>query len=264
MCRVSVLLAALLAVSTPSARAQALPLAPVGPWQVDFADHTCILTRPFAAGADRRHLALVFLPVSQRVIVRLTSMESVRQARSGTARVSIDGSPVAQDVTLHLQPGAKGVAVRELHLGDFRTNLATTKRQIRVDAAKLGAFELPLGDLSKPLAIVQTCLDDLHKSVGVDPAAVRAVAVQPQWDVFPYLDLPIGTMSLDLLYWVGVDGRVDECRVVKTTLGARRSARLCEDLRKKARFEPARDASGKPIRAPALDRLRTEYRIGMS
>lgn len=48
---------------------------------------------------------------------------------------------------------------------------------------------------------------------------------------------------------VGTDGRVAECRIASSSGSEALDARTCEIFRARARFEPARDADGNPLRA---------------
>lgn len=256
MVRVTSLCFALLAATAASAQPQPVALAPAGPWKADFADDRCILTRPYAGGTASHHLALLFFPATQRVVTRLTNLEKVRESHYDKALVSIDGKPVRRDFNLSLRSGEKGVAVRELHFEDFRTNLANTKRNVHIDAGKRGVIDVELGDFSKPLNVVQTCLDDLHKRLGIDPVEARAVVTQPYRDIFSFITLPDGgEMYTTLLYWVTPEGSVDQCRVIKTTTSAKAGERMCADLMKKAKFEPARNAAGQPVRGPNYDSI---------
>lgn len=251
---------ALLAASTAAAQVQPLFLAPAGPWKADFADDRCILSRPYDSGADSHHLAFLFFPATQRVTARFTTLAKVRDRQAGKARISIDGRLLPQEFSYSLRDGGKGVAVREVAFTNFRTNLADTKKALRIDASQLGLIDVDLGNFSKPMAVIQKCLDGLHQSLGIDAAAARAVVTQPEWNIYPFMDLPKEAYSIDILYWVAADGRVDECRVIESTFAAKTNQRICANVMKKAQLEPARDGAGKPVRAPSMDALRAEIR----
>jgi protein TonB len=47
---------------------------------------------------------------------------------------------------------------------------------------------------------------------------------------------------------VGADGNVEECRILRQTQVAAFGRVTCEIMRTRARFEPARDAAGNPVR----------------
>ena len=57
------------------------------------------------------------------------------------------------------------------------------------------------------------------------------------------------------LYWVGTDGRVDDCRLLKPSTDKGLNARLCAELKAKARFKPALDRAGKPMRVPHFENV---------
>ena len=110
---------------------------------------------------------------------------------------------------------------------------------------------------------MDSCMDDLHRSLGVDPALLRSIATDPEGWSFQFVRSPVREYSMELLYWVTADGRVDECRILKPSGISDFDQRFCEELKRNGRFKPAKSTAGSPMRAPVFEDLtiRCETRI---
>lgn len=83
--------------------------------------------------------------------------------------------------------------------------------------------------------------------------AVPARPLRPIPSLFTGNDYPVeaqafniqGSAQYDAI--VGVDGRIHRCRILRASSIRLFGAVTCEILRRRARFQPARDAAGNPI-----------------
>jgi protein TonB len=72
-------------------------------------------------------------------------------------------------------------------------------------------------------------------------------------DWYSYNDYPDEAADADeqgyvtISFTVGIDGRMTDCKVVRSSGYARLDAVPCKVLPKRARFKPAKDAMGAPI-----------------
>lgn len=63
-----------------------------------------------------------------------------------------------------------------------------------------------------------------------------------------------GTVVVELT--VGSDGRASDCKVIKSSKFAPLDAQTCNVFVKRARYVPARDASGNPVQGTTIESLR--------
>ena len=102
-------------------------------------------------------------------------------------------------------------------------------------------------------------MDDLGKELGISPATITAVAVPPSGYVDEFVRTPRlepgKSFEFVTLYWVSSDGRVDDCRLLKTSGLKAFDKTFCATLAAKGRFKPALDSAGKPIRAPRFENV---------
>lgn len=236
--------------AAPAAAAEPVDLIPSGPWKVDYADDNCNLSRPLTAAGRSYHFALVAVPVNKGATVRVTSLETVKERQDGEARVQIDGSALKAPVDFTLYPGAKGVAVRR-YAFHSRVVLASGQR-LRLNAGRGGDLVLNLLEFPKAMQAMDSCVDHLHTSMGIDPALVKQVATPPDGRTLSFVSVPASNLQLKLLYWVNSQGRVDECRVLSSSRLDLKDS-ICADLVKRGRFKPARSMTGAPIRAPVYE-----------
>jgi len=59
-----------------------------------------------------------------------------------------------------------------------------------------------------------------------------------------------------VLVWVDATGRVSTCEIIESSAAAPLQEATCNIIKRRARFTPAKDAAGKPIRAPFFYRVR--------
>ena len=252
------LLTALLAValSSPACAApEQIDLVPSGKWRVDYAENGCVLSRSFTGAGKEYKLGLTFEPVSADVWMRLRGPDSVSHFDSGEIKTEIDGAPQKTLVHFNLFKDKSGGATREYWLRDFRNNVAGTQRTIRLQTGKYGDIRIGFDGFAEAMKSIETCVDDLHRSLGIDPALLKTIASEPDQTSMGALTLPdIGDEFVyQMLYWVTASGRVDECHLLAPTRDAAFNKNACDEMKMNARFKPARDTAGKPVRAPVYE-----------
>jgi len=222
---------------------------------MDYADTACVLSRPFSAAGVPYDLELTSKPVERRSWLRLYSAEKKTRPTldDGDARIDIDGTQIPEKVHFNIFPNAKGGTTREFLFEDFPRTVGKTRATVGLSLGRYGGFNLNVTDLGEALTALQACRDDLHKSLGIDPAILSSVSVQPEGDALSFTKIPEAPFDLELLYWVSTTGRVDDCRVIKPSGIAEFDGRVCRDLMGNGRFKPAKTAAGEAIRAPVFE-----------
>ncbi len=133
---------------------------------------------------------------------------------------------------------------------------------------------LDLGPMEKALAALNMCTEDLVKHWGFDPEQQRHVVSPPRITnmekvvdtiqrEYPLKALRTGAQAYFMLRMtVTADGTLEDCVMVNQTVADRFGEydSPCGVMRKKAVFEPAKDAKGNGVRSYYLNRI--FYRIG--
>lgn len=255
MNRFSLLCVAAVAGVPVQAAEPSLSLTPAGAWKVDYGASTCTLSRQFTGGGQTYVLQLTQQPVIARAWLRLASPEKVKQRDDGDARLTIDGAELPQDVHFNVFANTAGGTTREFLLTDIRSQIGGARQSLRLEPAKYGTFDLDLKTFDKAMHALDTCMADLHRSLGVDPALLQSIAVAPKGEIFAGLPSIGQPYDLSLLYWVNSAGRIDECKVVRSSGIAELDDKACAVIQAKAKFEPARNAAGAAVRAPLFEEV---------
>lgn len=287
-----VALAALSALVAAPLRAEPVVIAPSSPWNVDFAEDKCRLSRLFGEG-DNQHL-LAFqqfwpakeagLTVAGPAFDRFRSLQrtdvqffdgqdalrtrpftgTVEQYGSGLIYSSIritEGEP-AETNTVD-EPKAGGIPQLDAAEGD-RVQFVLLKqggREVRLETG-------PLGDAFK---VLNQCTLDLLRDWGLNPEQHLTATSLPRWINQAALtrkivaDYPSAAFSqgeqaiMRMRVIVSEQGAVESCTILKATDTERLESPACRVM-EGARFEPARDAAGQPFRSLYVTSI--TYRIG--
>jgi protein TonB len=115
--------------------------------------------------------------------------------------------------------------------------------------------------MDHPLAVLRTCLDDLLKQLGVDPAVERSLSRQLKpidemaWLGRTQEDLPTEVLQVGgrghahLRLIVGPEGKPIRCAALGSSGASMFGNYACKMAMKYARFQPALDANSKPVTA---------------
>lgn len=265
MRNVAMAVAALLSVQTAAAQqAGGVPLPPVGPWGVDYADNSCIVSHHFGTGPGAIDLAFQLLPRSDSATVAIT----IGPGRPAQGRVAVtlqpDGRHFGGDFgTVPLKDGRRLLFFRVF--GDDLIALIGAS-QIHVVAGKvLDATVAPHG-MPGAFHAADACKDDLLKTWHIDPAPL-ATAITPakpltwpgKWvsnDDYPQAAVR-DRVSGATVFRLTIDptGTVSACNIVISTGSDLLDRTTCKLMLKRGRYSPARDANGKPVADIVVDRF---------
>ncbi len=141
-------------------------------------------------------------------------------------------------------------------------NALAQSQAVRFDFARKQLTLAP-PSLASVMSTAVQCEDDLVKSWGYDPVALRALKSAPQpleqakWykpqEMPAFADIKGYVAPTGVRYTVGVDGRVSNCIVIQPSGSPAFDQSVCALLAKKARYTPAADANGQPVPALALN-----------
>ena len=185
-----------------------------------------------------------------------------RSRDDGDAVVEVDGVQVSDKVHFNVIPKSDGTT-REFWLREFK-KVQGMQGSLRLRTRRHSELKLATDDFPKAMRAVVGCVDDLHRSLGIDPAAVKVIATQPQGNSsMSQIDFPKTPSGFDisLLYWITTEGRVEKCRVLKPSGLAKFDKSVCHELERRALFKPARDAGGKAVPAPIYEDIRLRRQV---
>jgi hypothetical protein len=251
-----------------------------GQWAVDYGDDYCRLARNFSDGSNTLALAMERIqpgPEMRLILVgpdlklyrsaetigwRFTPNDAERQAHA-THSQTADGKEwynFGQVTIAPMAPPAPGTPPASSTLYDrmAEQTAAKGKTGILLDASLTTPVQIETADLAAPIAALQACADDLAKSWGLDPAKLRSekspaipdgggVGWLPQGTI-QFADFAkLGGGSNQVRLMIDATGKPTSCVIHRATLDATTNANICKILMDKAKFAPAKDASGQPM-----------------
>ena len=239
-------------------------MAPSGPWNVDFGDKMCLLVRPY--GKDRStHLMLkpAMLGDSLEIIVTETTSE-VRDPQSGKAALSIWGTPSKAETYFTAYSTASARLIR-IWIKEDAVPLSTVRGTLQIDARPEGSHLFAIPGIENALPVLSKCLDELRIAYKVSSTDLASIVTEPKAEVsaiFSTEDYPYEADSegkggtVGVLFWIEATGRVSTCEVIESSAPPVLEKATCNVLTKRAKYSPARDAAGRPLRAPSFTRVR--------
>jgi TonB family protein len=239
------------------------PLTPVGKWTVNGSDNQCTLSHDFGNESAKTVLNIIpgVLGESFRIIVLVTRR---------------DGEPISGKATITLSPnqqrrmtvpfrqtdidGERAAAIMK-GFGGADWYFAETSR-IQIDLAGR-LVDLAPPDIDQALAVLRQCQNQLLDSWGITPAERkfigpienkdRAYAIGNPDEWISFHDYPSEALaaheegSVTILWTIGIDGHVHDCRVIKSSGVPLLDAAACTAVTDRGRYRPVLDETGKPM-----------------
>lgn len=261
-------------------------LQPVEPWNLHYADDSCRLARTFGTGKKQVILVLdqfepgdwfrmMFVGKSlaartgfgrSELAVRFGPNEAPSEEEFTTGKVG-DLAAIIVNGSLRLAPMTK--AEKDAHdesikqslhvdpppIGEARETAATW---LELSKALSHSLVLETGPMAKPLAGLRECAWDTVKSWGLDPEQQKRLTRKPsplrpasEWfnpQDYPPKMLRDGYQGI-VNFRILVDGmgKVTSCQIQESTRPKEFDDAVCKVVMKRAQFEPALDAQGKPV-----------------
>lgn len=256
---VAMIVAALLAVQPVAAQEAGAPLQPVGPWGVDYANNSCVVSHSFGAGARKIDVVFQLLPRSDSATVAIAA--AVAPGAGGTRGKAVvtlqpGGQRIETDFySAPLRDGRRSFIFR-IWGDDFAALIQSS--EIRVVAGR--TLDVALAPRAMPAAFhaADACKDDLLKSWNIDPVplATAITRARPRGSPGAWItnaDYPTeavrDNISGTTVFRLTIDstGAVTGCGIVITSGSEVLDKATCGLMRRRAKFYPALDAGGKPV-----------------
>ena len=261
------LIFAMVLLSLPFA-AFAEPKQPTGRWTVDIAGNECLLIRPYGTPADPSFLAVSKAPMDGGSQFTILYNRDWRNLENGPATVSFDGGPPteANFSAMLLLNRSKSLQVKTLRSvtvsqdKDASQKFARDAQSVSIDAPKefSGSFALP--DQTAALRELDDCAQKLGVRWGYSIEEQKRLRVPSQHPgglgkIFSYTDYPSGAVRRNEMGRVRVRVSVDDtgkptdCAVLSSSGSGDLDTTTCTIIRHRAKFTPAIDVDGKPVRS---------------
>lgn len=274
MQRLSVIMALFGTVAADAAQPKFITLAPSNNWELNYASERCRLTRSFGTAPDGINLTFErFQPgVQFRLIVGGRPLRS--HMRAGKAQLQFGPTEASQElsfqggtgggsVPLWIFPGNTRIAPQPGSESNIR--FITPEREAAVTYIEIGkplgkVYRLQTGSLGPAFAALRKCTDDVLAHWGYDVAKHRTMTRQPTpignpGDWVRPTDYPVPAVKANINGLVEFRLDVDEqgnataCHIQKTVRTTGFDDAVCIAVMKRAKFAPALDAEGKPMRS---------------
>lgn len=277
--------AATLALSPASTRAnppQPLVFQPSSAWNVNYADDSCRLARTFAAGSETAaFVADQFEPGPGLHVIVAGKAFRFFAGRKVTGAFGPGGAKSTLSRATDATFGKFGPAVmmgaiplvsaeaESTEAGATRSSalvavVEATPEQERaiswfeVDRGSGRPVRFALGPMHEAMKAMRACTDELMTHWGIDAAAHRTLSRRAmpignpgKWvssSDYPAHLVAQGIEGL-IQFRLSIDatGKVSNCAIQQSTRPAEFDKKVCQIMMQRARFDPALDASGRPI-----------------
>ena len=274
--------AVVLALAAPATGVEPVRISPSSPWNLRYDEQACRLARTFGTGDTKITLIMAKYAPGPTMEVLLSGPSLALKGATFRYRFHpaetfdeagevLYGVAPATGTTLQFSAGFLPLAERE-KLADWRSEVgleqirAMEARQVAVISAfEVGKgvkepFVLMTGKMDKAVTGLETCLDDLVKFWGFDPAVQSSLSSLPQPTSDPGRWLTFQNYPSDLVRKnvsgavrvrldVEVDGNPSKCTVQGNHSDPAFEDVTCRTLMRHARFKPARDSHGAAVRS---------------
>lgn len=292
MRRRSILLAAglpLLMVSATASAQHGDPLEASSPWNIDYADDFCRLQRLFGTGDAQVRLMIDRFAPSEDFRLNLVGKPFVSNVDIGTASIRFGSGLPEQKLrfyggdlgknpawvfisSVRIRPPAEPAAKEEPAEGggyqpvSFSEADEASVTAIYIDKPLKKPIMLQTGSMKGAFAALRKCTDELLEHWGVDPDRIREVVTWAKpttrpgyWlrnEDYPAAMLAKGMPGLvQFRLVIGEDGMVSSCHIQQSTNPEGFNDAVCNVLKRRARFEPARDKDGRPVKTYYLNKI---------
>jgi TonB family protein len=257
--------AALLSIQTAAAQqAGGAPLPPVGPWGVDYADNSCIVSHRFGTGASAVDVAFQLLPRSNSTTVAITVGRGAPAHGRATITLEPDGRQFGSDFGTVPLPDGRRLLFLRVFGGDLAVMIQSSR--IHVVAGKVLDVTVAPNGMPGAFHAADACKDDLLKAWHIDPAplATAITPAKPQGAPGTWVtnnDYPQAAVrdrvSGATVFRLTIDptGTVSACNIVISSKSDLLDRTTCTLMLKRARYSPALDANGKPVADIVVERF---------
>lgn len=247
--------------------ATAEPLKPTGRWVVNFAENACVLSRQYGEGKQgfSLHFKAPLIGESYEIMIARPERRSHGWTMDRGWIEKPDGRRI-EPIYISEYSTVDDHRLSRIRFDPELYTLGEDGDRLILHLDKRHHYDLALPAFEKARAVLGTCLTDLRKVHGVDEQVMAGIATpakadKPLYRYFSTDDYPSEAVregqqgSVGILYWIETDGRVKQCKIIESSGRDALDRQTCAIIVDSARFTPALDASGSPIRSPDFTRI---------
>ena len=256
MFRVSVALTSALLLLQPAIASAAAPLQPISKWNISEGDTLCIASRSYGSPAGPVSLSIVPSPNGQSYEL-LVGSKYTSGERATEEEGSVDfGSGPIKAWALFYQTVNRTSDVHDFRIPAPEMNQATSAPSMSLHIAGSSDFTFALDSMTDVLDHLLACRAELNRRWNIDGknAEISTPARGDLRSVFSAEDYPLQALEGGLegkgqyLLLIDQRGKVAGCDVLQPTGVPVLDVTACAVIENKAKFTPALDGSGKPVR----------------
>jgi TonB family protein len=238
------------AVQSVAVSSASAPLQPTGAWHVDYDDTQCVASRDY--GSSDRPLTLTLVPSVTNAAMRILFVrQGHTEQTQEKVRLNLGEQKVIDTLAFVYEAPQNGHRIYSVNVTMPQFRASESVQSIAINGGDLKA-ELVIDMLPQVLAELDKCVLDLQHLWNV-----KLPLPNPNGNVrmlFGNYDYPAvaryhgqsGTVGVSML--IDETGHVADCSVDQPSGVGILDVATCVLIRKRARFIPARDGSGKPTR----------------
>jgi TonB family protein len=250
-------------VSQPSFAAASVgqPLQPITPWNLDYGETQCVAMRDYSVKSDPVTFIIRPAPNGETyelLVARRRSGPFFAEEREGS--VDFGPGPIKAWL-LHYQPRKSKLAIDQFRISAAEMAQARTAAGVRLHMKGLSDFSFSLSNMPALISGLDECTADLKRYWNLDGRGTGKPAEPPKGDVrgvFTADDYPSEALNrgqqgtAQFLLLIDEKGGVAACHVLKASGVPALDGMGCAVIRERAKFKPARDSTGKPIRSSTV------------
>ena len=234
------------------------PLKPAGSWVLDYGETQCIASRAYGDGKNALTFAIRPAPNGSNYEL-LVGREryAPRYAEELDGSVDFGRGPIKAWL-LHYGDSKKRVSVHQFRISAADMAQAGAANRVTLRAGDGTSATIALTNMPELLKGMQACTADLQHYWNIEEPEKQKVAVDVKGDVrsvFKPTDYPADAMKLrqegkvQFLLLINEQGKVAGCNVVQASGIPALDGMGCQVIVERAKFQPALDRQGKPIRS---------------
>ena len=259
-CEIMVLASSAIVLSAPPASSESLQ--PAGKWDLDYGETQCMATRNFGDAAHPTTLAIRQSPNGETYeILVARSGEAPEYAEELQGSVDFGHGPIKAWL-LHFRPSSSKLNVYQFRISAEEMGQSRSATSVRLRMAGVPDEEFRLEAMPELLKGLDACTADLKHYWNMGGEKDGVIAKPPKANIRALFsspdDYPSEALNLaqegDAQYLLLVDekGKVAGCQVLLASGVPVLDAMGCVVIQTRARFTPARDSSGRPVRSTVI------------
>lgn len=233
---------------------------PTSKWLVEFADNECLLSRSY--GTDAKQLLLTFerIPMNEGVTIYILKTSNRADLNNGSGRVSFGTAAVPEAKFGAYLIRSKGLRRISVTVPDesYKAAALTETISVAVRGEVEETFVLP--GFASALQVLEQCAVDLGEHWGISADEQRrlskpAKSLKPLSSYFSPNDYPTTALRqeasgrTEVRLIIDRTGRPVDCILMRRSGNQAIDSETCQVLLDRARFEPAKDVDGKPMKS---------------